>query len=186
MEPDPFDDLLGLEDEFYNEGYQLGALDGAKAGRIEGRIFGLEKGFEKYIENGKLHGKSLIWTSRLSKPAVSGEPQRTVSAAMSLMSNQKPPMVLPVLPSNSRLEKHVRVLYALTEQASLATENSEDAVTDFDDRFKRAMGKIKIIEKLIGAVNLSTSGQPQTSNTSKNDSGGAGNIEDVNILKARH
>jgi hypothetical protein len=59
-----FDEVLGLEEEFYEEGYRQGLADGVKAGQIEGRTFGLEKGFEKYVESGRLHGKSLIWANR--------------------------------------------------------------------------------------------------------------------------
>jgi hypothetical protein len=62
---DPFDDLLTLEDTLYTAAYDLGVSDGAHAGRIEGRIFGLEKGFEKFAELGQLHGRSVIWGSRL-------------------------------------------------------------------------------------------------------------------------
>jgi len=32
----------------------------------------------------------------------------------------------------------------------LSTENTEEAVSEFDDRLKRAEGKAKIIERLVG------------------------------------
>jgi len=56
---------------------------------------------------------------------------------------------IPHLPQNSRLEKHIATLYALTEVESLSTENNEEAVSDFDDRFKRAVSKTKVIENII-------------------------------------
>ena len=49
MQADLFDEILSLEEKFYDEGFQLGSIDGAKAGKIEGRAFVVEKGFEKYI-----------------------------------------------------------------------------------------------------------------------------------------
>src|SRR4051812_19439144 len=64
MPVNPFDEVLGLEEQFYDDGYQQGLADGVKAGQIEGRTFGLEKGFEKYAESGRLHGKALIWANR--------------------------------------------------------------------------------------------------------------------------
>lgn len=67
MADDLFDSILHLEDDFYREGYALGEADGAPAGRLEGRAFGLEKGFEKYAEMGRLHGKAVIWASRLQR-----------------------------------------------------------------------------------------------------------------------
>jgi hypothetical protein len=172
-ETDPFDDILGLEDKFYSEGYALGATDGAQAGRIEGRVFGLEKGFEKYVEMGRLHGRALVWNSRL--PSL----QRPASV-VDQNAAPCPSAILPSLPANPRLEKHLRVLYALTEPVSLSTENTEDAVSDFEDRLKRALGKIKIIDRLVGE-------EGGEMKDGKSAGGGAeANIEDVDILKARH
>jgi hypothetical protein len=59
-------------------------------------------------------------------------------------------MTLPSLPKSQRLERHLKVLHALSESESLSTENTEEAVSDFDDRLKRAEGKAKIIERLVG------------------------------------
>ena len=187
-EHDPFDDLLGLEDRFYNEGYALGESEGAKAGRIEGRVFGLEKGFEKYMEAGRLHGRSIVWAGRIPHAATSA------AAASDSASPAKQTTTLPPLSSNPRLEKHVRVLYALSEPASLSTANTEEAVSDFDDRLKRAHAKTKIIERLVGeAASPSLSDSLSHEVGGNSSSGGAGasssgdqNIEDVNILKARH
>ena len=189
MDSDPFDDLLGLEDKFYDEGFQLGRADGAKAGRIEGRAFGLEKGFEKYVESGRLHGRSIVWASRLaqSKSIVSDRredslgqdrDQPTVSTRDGIVKFQS----LPELPHSPRLEKHLKVLYALTEPISLSTENSEEAVSDFDDRQKRAIGKMKIIERLVGEEGSGSSYGSQQGSVGIADAG----IEDVNILKARY
>ncbi len=73
----------------------------------------------------------------------SSQPQR---------SNTHHPSLPPFPSSNPRLAKHIRTLYALVEPASLPIENTEDAVSDFDDRFKRAEGKVKIIEKITGEL----------------------------------
>lgn len=187
-ETDPFDDLLGLEDQFYKEGHQLGIAEGAKAGKIEGRVFGLEKGFEKYTEIAKLHGRSLIWAARLPRKGVSEDIKSSSEAAAadlnknqeSLVQESKTPMKSPPpLSRNPRLEKHIKTLYALVELDTLSTENTEEAVSDFDDRLKRAQGKIRIIEKLTGE-------ESRADETSNQKGGNSGNIEDVDILKARH
>src|SRR5271156_4071878 len=101
MESDPFDDLLSLEDRFYNEGFQLGTTDGVKAGRIEGRVFGLEKGFEKYVEMGILSNNHAPTTevSRFPSGVNSDE------AASSFNKDSSPSATLPSLPSNPRLGK---------------------------------------------------------------------------------
>lgn len=52
--------------------------------------------------------------------------------------------------NNPRLNKHILTLYALVEPASLSIRNTEEAVSDFDDRLRRAEGKVKIIERITG------------------------------------
>ncbi|ELR07163.1 hypothetical protein VC83_03910 [Pseudogymnoascus destructans] len=190
MSADPFDDLLSLEDKFYDEGFQLGSTEGAKAGKIEGRVFGLEKGFEKFVEAGRLHGRSVVWAGRLpqddtpDKPASTSEVQQgETHIAASIPQGTTS---LPAL-ANPRLEKHIRVLYALSEPASLSTNNTEDAVSDFDDRLKRAHAKVKIIERLVGEDSSLLAGIGD--NLGQQAGGGSAadsSIEDVNILKARH
>ncbi|KAK3500254.1 uncharacterized protein B0T23DRAFT_371870 [Neurospora hispaniola] len=59
---------------------------------------------------------------------------------------------LRLLPNNARLEKHVSTLFALAETDTLAKENTDEAVNDFDDRLKRAQGKAKIVERMVGEV----------------------------------
>ncbi|KAK3905118.1 hypothetical protein C8A05DRAFT_41885 [Staphylotrichum tortipilum] len=50
----------------------------------------------------------------------------------------------------ARLEKHIRTLYALVETESLSMENTDEAVEDFDDRLRRAQGRVKVIERMVG------------------------------------
>lgn len=67
-----------------------------------------------------------------------------------------PPTLPPLLLSsnndrnNPRLHKHILTLYALVEPTSLSIQNTEAAVSDFDDRLRRAEGKVKIIERITG------------------------------------
>ncbi|KAG7289765.1 hypothetical protein NEMBOFW57_006141 [Staphylotrichum longicolle] len=53
-------------------------------------------------------------------------------------------------PYGGRLGKHIRTLYALVETESLSTENTDEAVDDFDDRLRRAQGRAKVIERMGG------------------------------------
>lgn len=165
MGPETFDEVLGLEERFYSDGLRQGMEDGIKAGRIEGRTFGLEKGFEKYAESGKLYGRSLVWANRIPQLQKRSS-QETESDRESPSSSSK----LSSLPNNQRLVKHLKILHALAESESLSTKNTEDAVSEFDDRFKRAQAKAKIIERLTGEVNENPEGP--TGN-------GKSNIEDA-------
>ncbi|MCJ1298926.1 hypothetical protein MMC08_001717 [Hypocenomyce scalaris] len=217
IEEDLFDGILGLEERFYDEGYKLGVADGTQAGHIEGRLFGLEKGFEKYVSMGKLHGRTSVWANRLphsqelekyNVPHKKGSLGEGVEARPSsrnpnnesrfekesgiadlVISGTAGRLPLPVLPNNPRLGKHIQTLYALVEPDSLPTQNNEDAVSDFDDRLKRAQGKVKIIEKLVGEDSLETADPGSavksvaelTSSTDRSVS-----IEDVNSLPVMH
>ena len=200
---DPFDDLLSLEDKFYREGYDLGIADGDRAGLIEGRLFGLKQGFEKYAAMGKLHGRAVIWAGRLLtlKPVVDAEGGhkeediRKGVVELSVDTGHDTDGLRPSvsdLPKSTRLENHVRTLYALTEPASLSTENSEDAMQDFEDRLQQAEAKVKVIEKITDEVSpdqafedSNLSGNkilPQRATNKKGD----GDIEDISVLHARH
>ncbi|KAG9186325.1 hypothetical protein G6011_02881 [Alternaria panax] len=143
-ETDPFDDLLTLEDTLYTAAYSLGASDGAHAGRIEGRIFGLEKGFEKFAELGQLHGRSVVWGSRL--PDLQLHPKKEDREE----DGEKEVKRLPLLPKNERLRNNTTLLHSLTDPETFDTANTEEAVADFDDRFKRAGAKAKVIERIVG------------------------------------
>ena len=217
-EEDPFDSLLELEEKFYNEGHRLGVEDGRRAGLIEGRLFGLENGFEKFAAMGKLHGRAVLWAGRLppstrnsraetasgeeaskvemqyraSRPLVSDSVRNNSEEfCLDRVQDQDVPGIIPLLPENPRLEKHIRTLYALVEPSSLSTANNEDSVSDFDDRLKRAEGKVRIIEKLSGEENHEvTVNQPASSGTGRRASpqwkAGDGGIEDISVLGARH
>jgi Essential protein Yae1, N terminal len=157
MQSGTFDEVLGLEEQFYHDGLQQGMADGVRAGQIEGRTFGLEKGFEKYIESGRLFGKSLVWANRIPRSQQQHDDQdathheavsRTSPAALNQQDSST--MTLPSLPKSQRLERHLKVLHALSESETLSTENTEEAVSEFDDRLKRAEGKAKVIERLVG------------------------------------
>ena len=207
VEDDPFDSLLTLEDTFYKEGYDLGVSDGTRAGLIEGRLFGLEKGFEKYASMGKLYGRAVIWTGRLPISRDMSVPEREDASAVNTKGIESPsvqetsrgdvqPQVaelpgrtsVPGLAANKRLEKQIRTLYALTEPESLSTDNDENSVSEFDDRFTRAEGKVKVIEKVTGETTL----QDILGKSSSNASGleakhgtfkrGDGGIEDISSL----
>ncbi|OAA53092.1 Essential protein Yae1 [Cordyceps fumosorosea ARSEF 2679] len=145
MASDPFDDVFTLEDRFYRQGYQQGLDDGAAAGRVEGRQFGMSTGFDKFLASGRLASRALVWANRLPSNDFK------VASSSSLESRQPAAAcTLPPLPDHPRLGRNVRMVYALVEPETLSTTNADEAVQDFDDRFKRAQGKAKVVEKMIG------------------------------------
>ncbi|RYP58944.1 hypothetical protein DL770_010318 [Monosporascus sp. CRB-9-2] len=76
MASDIFDDVLNLEEQYYQEGYENGYRDGAEAGRIEGRSVGMKQGYEKFLEAGRLQGRALVWANRIPRfrdPSSSGD-----------------------------------------------------------------------------------------------------------------
>ncbi|KAL2152686.1 hypothetical protein VTH82DRAFT_5870 [Thermothelomyces myriococcoides] len=178
---DPFDSLLTLEDQFYTEGYDQGMADGLVAGRTEGRQLGLERGFQKFVEAGRMQGRAIVWANRLrlghgqgnrqgdhhsrtAEPGVEGsgrgssgrdgEQWGTASLPAAAAAAE---LSLPPLPDNPRLRKHITTLYALAETESLSTENTDEAVNDFDDRLRRAQGRFKVIERMTGEGEITKS-----------------------------
>ncbi|KAI9887613.1 MAG: hypothetical protein M1823_000597 [Watsoniomyces obsoletus] len=141
MDNDPFKSLFGLEDQFYNEGFELGMTDGKKAGRIEGQIFGIEKGFEKFVVAGRIHGRCAIWKARIEK--FEEKEERMNEEELSALQ-------LSSLPDNPRLLKHIQASQTLVDPQTMSYENNEDAISDYEDRIKRAKAKMKVIEKIIG------------------------------------
>lgn len=197
---DPFDDVLNLEEKYYQEGYAEGYKDGAEAGRIEGRSVGMKKGFEKFLEAGRLQGKAIIWANRVpglrEKLERSGDSEREPSQrelsqqgpsqepSPSSQDEKKPefePLKLPPLKSNPRLEKNIVMLYGMVEPGTLSTKNDDESVNDFDSRMKGAEARVKMIEKAIGeGSHGSTDRFKSAQSAQKNE-----NIEDIGSIPRR-
>lgn len=163
MAEDLFDNLLNLEDKFYDEGFKQGKDDGERAGRIEGRSFGIEKGFEKFAESGRLYGKSIVWANRL--------PQKDQAKPESSDTTDTTSQSLPALSGGARLEKNIVTLHALVEPDTLSTDNNDESVNDFDDRVKRAQGKTKVIERQTGEEASKDGGSGSTEAAESKDGG---------------
>ncbi|OAA36700.1 DUF1715 domain-containing protein [Beauveria brongniartii RCEF 3172] len=153
--PDPFDDVFTLEDRFYRQGYQQGLEDGEAAGRVEGRQFGMSTGFDKFLESGRLASRAIVWANRLPPaPQRSASSSSAAGASSASTATQQPAAgqacSLPPLADNARLGKNIKTVYALLEPETLSTANADEDVQDFDDRLKRAQGKAKVVEKMIG------------------------------------
>lgn len=162
---DPFTTLLTLEDNLYTSAYSTGLAAGAKAGKIEGRVFGLEKGFEKFAALGVLHGRSVVWGARLPSPHNPNKEKTEVehgkieergngareenTRADGPFKGNSAESVLPLLPPLPRLPPHIILLHSLTDPPTFSTSNTEDAVADLDDRFKRGASKAKLIALLL-------------------------------------
>ncbi|KAK5112182.1 hypothetical protein LTR85_011615 [Meristemomyces frigidus] len=167
---DIFDPLLSLEDQYYTEGHTLGVADGSRSGRIEGRLFGLEKGFDKAMAMGKLHGRAQVWSARLPPPprpnqsAVDGERGRDDGDGDGDGANYARELALPQLSNSNRLRKHIDRLRELTDPQSLETQNTEDAVNEFDERLAGANSKATLIAKIVGSSSPKSSTKVSPSN----------------------
>ncbi|EDN04124.1 hypothetical protein HCAG_01989 [Histoplasma mississippiense (nom. inval.)] len=90
------------------------------------------------------------------------------------------------LPRNSRLEKHIASLLSLVDPLSLSLENSEDAVEDFDNRLKKAVVKVKLIERILGEQDAFDGSSVDNKNSREGNRPADGdNIEDFGTLPAR-
>ncbi|KIW81269.1 hypothetical protein Z517_04294 [Fonsecaea pedrosoi CBS 271.37] len=173
MATDPFDDLLELENDYYQEGYDAGVADSTYAGMIEGKVFGIEKGYEKALELGKLHGRALVWRERSS---LSEEVVKMDNAKSEILDSSRLGEVvnrLSQLSDNTRFRRHIDGLCTSSDGSTIVKDNSDDAVTEFDDRIARSKAKAKVIANIVGESLNST----PASNLG---------IEDATGLQARH
>lgn len=148
---DLFDGALSLEETLYTQGYEKGLADGELAGKLEGRSVGMGKGFDKFVESGRLYGRSVVWANRA--PAISRESNSSAESrkrSEAEAGGEGKREELPPLPDNARLARNIETVHALMEPGTLSTENSDEAVQDFDDRLKRAQGKARVVERTVG------------------------------------
>lgn len=130
-----WDDLLNLEDRFYQEGYDLGVQDGQRAGRAEGRHFGMLKSFEKFVELGQLRGRAEVLQAQVTQGLVDHHAK-----------DDAPPKIT----RSTRTQRQIERLLELTNIETLQPENTEDAVADVDERLKEANSKATLIAKILG------------------------------------
>ncbi|PWY81785.1 hypothetical protein BO70DRAFT_39445 [Aspergillus heteromorphus CBS 117.55] len=199
MESNLLESLLDLEEEFYQEGYDLGAADGAQAGYTEGSVFAVEKGFEKFVEMGRLYGKALVWAQRLAdtQPADKSDPgdqgqgsspnSSLASVAQADAASLHPSICkeMSSVSSSSRLAKNLDTLLELVDPASLAMANTEEAVNDVDERMKGAAIKAKLIQRALGEREDTSDIHPDAKDTPTSGDG-TGSIEDISSLNIRH
>lgn len=164
---------MELETGFYDEGYRTGLEDGTQAGLIEGKLFGIEKGYEKAIEMGRLRGRAMVWSSRLSTTSQSTEIVRAKNHDKHDMTEIA--ASLPRFESKDRLRKQFEALMQLVDGEGLDVTNSDKAVTAFDDLMIKARSKAKVISNITGeALHV-----PAAAGTNVG-------IEDARGLSARH
>lgn len=181
------DSLLDLEEQFYKEGFDLGAAEGAEVGYTEGSVFAIEKGYEKFVEMGRLYGKALVWAQRLADSR-SSESSDTLPTG-----GQDPLAVDPSIctemanlpPHSSRLTRNLYTLLELVDPATLDMTNTEEAVNDVDERLKGAAVKAKLIQRAL-AERDEASGAQVEGKDAQTLGDGTGSIEDISSLRIRH
>ncbi|KAJ8096994.1 hypothetical protein POJ06DRAFT_37702 [Lipomyces tetrasporus] len=129
-EDDLFDSLLSLESSFYQQGYDEGLNDGLRSGTSEGKQFGLQTGFQRFVSIGILQGRCRVW----SELGSGKNPSSNAAADL-------------VLLGGGRSTKQLQVLTDLV--TGIPTENTMDAVEDYENRFKRARARAKVVVRLL-------------------------------------
>ncbi|KAL4946206.1 hypothetical protein BDV06DRAFT_152038 [Aspergillus oleicola] len=191
MDANIFESLLDLEEDFYKEGFDLGAADGAEAGYTEGSVFAVEKGFEKFVELGKLYGKALVWAQRLAEMKQGAHETPSDTESLAEAKEEKSPLNSSVckgmasFPHSSRLARNLDILIELVDPASLPMQNTEEAVTDVDERLKGAIVKAKLIQRAFGEREDTSDIHPDAK-VGQTTGDGTGSIEDISSLNVRH
>lgn len=144
-----FAEVLLLEQEFFEKAYEEGKSDGEAAGKLEGREIGVNYGFEKFLKLGRLHGKSLILGNRIFVPQYSLGEVSEESQTSSYFEPTPASCLLKPLHNSQKALKHIKDLHKLVDPKTLSFENDEDAISDFNDRLKKANNKERLIKVLI-------------------------------------
>ncbi|KAK9372652.1 DUF1715-domain-containing protein [Lipomyces chichibuensis] len=129
-EDDLFNSLLTIESSFYQQGYNEGLNDGLRSGTSEGTQFGLQTGFQRFVSVGILQGRCRVWKELSS---------RTNSSSITADD------VVPL--GGGRSTKQLQVLTELV--TGIPTENTEDAVDEYENRLKRAKARAKVVARLL-------------------------------------
>ncbi|KAK9366913.1 hypothetical protein V1509DRAFT_641233 [Lipomyces kononenkoae] len=127
---DVFESLLTLESSFYQQGYNDGLNDGRRRGMSEGKQFGLQTGFQRYVSVGILEGRCRVWNE--------------LRRDMTTLSNTSGDVV-PL--GGGRSTKQLQVLTELV--TGIPTENTEEAVDEYENRLKRASARAKVVVRLL-------------------------------------
>ncbi|CAN6609799.1 protein Lto1p [Trichomonascus vanleenenianus] len=61
---DVFDELLSLEEKYYQDGYNEGLEDGNRTGYHEGIQFGIQTGYQRFLLIGLLQGRLVEWRKK--------------------------------------------------------------------------------------------------------------------------
>lgn len=195
MATDILDEVLSLEEQFYQEGYNLGVADGTRAGYTEGAVFAVEKSFEKLLQLGRLYGKALVWNQRLINSSVAtdvssrAEETERETGKEKEKEEEKIDMgiveAMAALQQGSRLAKNIQTLLALVDPATLVLQNSEEAVSDVEERLKGALTKAKLIERVLGESVSLQEGSTHAKDAQITSGDGSGSIEDISSLHVR-
>lgn len=200
---EPWESLFGLEDKFYQDGFQSGLADGEEAGCREGQVFGFEKGFERSLAAGRLYGRSTVWGARVQCLQTS-TPQQLGDAQESRIEAEAPAALGPAtgdlshrnktslptqmhLSDNPRLVRHIQTLCALVNPEDLSFENNEEAISNLDNRLKRGEAKAKLIERMVDEDPLEDGSLPDNKAGKKDhhhsnpDSSNGPRVDDQNI-----
>ena len=181
------DTILDLEHDLYHEGYQAGFGDGSRQGCQEGHTLGVNRAFEKFLVMGRLQGRATVWQTRLDTGGIEG---------VTVTSPRPNVCQLPHITPNARVDRHIKTLHRLTAPVGLSFQNDEVEVAHVDDRMKRALAKSKMIEQHLGeAVFEDDDGTgpdlahqaaaTSTVQVAAETGEGEGNIEDLNVARAR-
>jgi hypothetical protein len=82
---------------------------------------------------------------------------------------------------------NIQLLLGLVDPATLSLENTEDAVSDMEERLKGAQVKTKLIQRSLGESDDSPVSDASSSSKENRFQGdGSGSIEDISSMRIRH
>lgn len=125
-----FDEVLNLEEQFYQEGYQEGREANLRDNYLEGKQYGLQVGFQRYALLGQIRGICEVLESRTTDAALQKNVDAVKRIIDSVPTDNDDTNVAAYERSMVRLRNKFRlVLTLLRKQSQDARRSKTDALT---------------------------------------------------------
>lgn len=124
------DEVLNLEQQQYQIGYQEGVEQSAKEQYLEGKQFGYQTGFQRFLIVGYIHGLIEKWEDNMSEYGGDGVEKKKLEA----------------------IQGHLQQLKSYVDISNgddgLLLNNDEKSVAQFEVQLKKARNKLRVICQL--------------------------------------
>lgn len=136
-----FDQVLNLEEEYYNEGFKEGQEFSTQEQYIEGKEYGYQTGFQRFVMVGYMKGLLESWRKLENQPSsLEGHLNQLESLINTIQLTNGDEEVAIYEKNISKARNKLRVIATLTKD--------QDKVNKLDDLVKNVGGSLQVSENV--------------------------------------